>query len=525
MPSGLALNITTTNPHSTFNFGKAGIVGTPLSFGGSLVDRAARSAVNVSAGEIQTNTLVVEIGRAVGTAPLSLSIPAVPELPQIAAHFGRTHNVLFGSIFGNSPTSITALQEMSVFPMIQSAFNRRQGTDIDAALAAQIQYFGQHALNASGYLYSRWDIMGDEQDSTITPKDSQTMFGCLLDQLPHYILANYHQVINTGDLGFLKEQMRSIDAAAGFLLHAMQMQTEGVPINRCTSGKGTKLGGGRPSNWHDTIAFGHHDGLVAVLAVHAFGALAEMKLQLGDTAGAAAAAQTAEKGVAAYSRVYWSEEHGVFSDWVDSSGRRRDYFFTWQNLVAVTSEVANSSQSASIMSALRSERARLAQAYNVTPADLWCTPSNTRPVAPDDVFYCNSGSPFPFYLNGDCFLLMSGWEMLALGKAGESDNAFEMLSHVLAQYQRNLLWGQRYSWQHSKMHGNDILANTLVALTMGLQASFGISTNLTGIGVISPPARKLEGARWCFHHRGKEACVSVKGGKQRILYTAAIAAQ
>ena len=139
--------ITATNPHSTFTFGKAGIVGAPLSFGGGLVDRAGQSAINVSVGDIQSNALVVTVGRAVGTAPLSLSIPAAPELHEIARNFARTHNVLFGSSFGNSPTSVTALQEMSVFPMIQSAFNRRQGTDIDAALAAQIEYFRQHAFS------------------------------------------------------------------------------------------------------------------------------------------------------------------------------------------------------------------------------------------------------------------------------------------------------------------------------------------------------------------------------------------
>lgn len=49
----------------------------------------------------------------------------------------------------------------------------------------------------------------------------------------------------------------------------------------------------------------------------------------------------------------------------------------------------------------------------------------------------------------------------------------------LTQYQRNLLWGQRYSWQHSKMHGSDILTGALVGLSSGLQASFGIATNVT----------------------------------------------
>eukprot|EP01051_Picozoa_sp_SAG22_P005643 SAG22_NODE_341_length_11992_cov_180.308753_4_plen_188_part_00 len=170
------------------------------------------------------------------------------------------------------------------------------------------------------------------------------------------------------------------------------------------------------------------------------------------------------------------------------------------------------------MHSLRTERARLAAAFNVTQEDIFCTPSNLRPVDPDDVLYCNSGGTFPFYLNGDCFLLMSGWEMLALGRTGQADEAFAMLSRLLLQYERNLLWGQRYSWQHAKMHGNDILANSLVSLSLGLQASFGVATNLTGIGVVAAPAAKLEGAKWCFRHRGKDACVLVENGTQHIGY-------
>ena len=151
-------------------------------------------------------------------------------------------------------------------------------------------------------------------------------------------------MVNSGDLKFLRDQMSSIDAAAGFLLHSMQMQEQGVPIVSCTNGLGKKLGGGRPSNWLDTVAFGHHDGLVASLAVQAFGAIAEMKAVLGDAAGAAMARQRFEDGVAAYRRVYWSDEHGAFSDWIDSSGRRRDYFYTWHQLIALTSGIANASQ-------------------------------------------------------------------------------------------------------------------------------------------------------------------------------------
>ena len=62
--------------------------------------------------------------------------------------------------------------------------------------------------------------------------------------------------MNTANVDFLKEQMASIDAAAGHLLHVMRMQEVGVPIVGCTSGLGSKRGGGRPANWLDTVTFG-----------------------------------------------------------------------------------------------------------------------------------------------------------------------------------------------------------------------------------------------------------------------------
>ena len=87
------------------------------------------------------------------------------------------------------------MHEMSVFPELQSAFTRRPGADIDAALAAQMRWFARHAFNSSGCechtpptrsccvlslgglqqhrlttatlpadLYNRWDMMDSEQD-------------------------------------------------------------------------------------------------------------------------------------------------------------------------------------------------------------------------------------------------------------------------------------------------------------------------------------------------------------------------
>jgi hypothetical protein len=145
-------------------------------------------------------------------------------------------------------------------------------------------------------------------------------------------------------------------------------------------------------------ASGHHDGLVASLAVQAIGAIAEMKALVGDHTGAAAAQQQHATSVQAFSRIYWNGQ--VFSDWVDSAGRARNYFYTWHNLIAVTSGIANDSQAASIMGSLAAERSRLEQQFNLSTGGAFCTPANMRPADPDDILYCNANQPFPFYENG-----------------------------------------------------------------------------------------------------------------------------
>jgi hypothetical protein len=134
--------------------------------------------------QLWSNTLTITKCVARGTAPVSLSVPAAPELATLATEFERTHNVVFGSVYGNSPTSVTCLHEMSIFPQIQGGLMRWPdqlgGRGIDAALEAQMRWYGQHAFNGSGYLYNRWDMMGNEQDPITNVKDSSTMFGCIM---------------------------------------------------------------------------------------------------------------------------------------------------------------------------------------------------------------------------------------------------------------------------------------------------------------------------------------------------------
>ena len=49
-------------------------------------------------------------------------------------------------------------------------------------------------------------------------------------------------------------------------------------------------------------------------------------------------------------------------------------------------------QAAQIMRAVDAQRAAAAAKFNFSLAQLWCTPSNFVPLAPDDNLYCQVGA-------------------------------------------------------------------------------------------------------------------------------------
>ena len=125
-------------------------------------------------------------------------------------------------------------------------------------------------------------------------------------------------------------------------------------------------------------------------------------------------------------------------DWIDVTERRRSYLFTWHNFVAIEAGIASPQQArvpirrllaphamsggasscgakrsaaaarrkahaavrrrtpharpiavqaAQIMRAVDAQRAAAAAKFNLSLAQLWCTPSNFVPLAPDDNLY------------------------------------------------------------------------------------------------------------------------------------------
>jgi hypothetical protein len=535
-PSGMALDVLIASAgDAPFSWSKSGLVGASTCFGATGVDRRARGARAAAAGDVWASSLrLVTLRTDDGVAPLKLSLgPANADVVAAASRFVVSHGLASGWVFANSPTSVTCLHELSVFPLMLSVLgsppNDGRVTWLDA-FEAQLRYFAPH-VNASGFLYGRWDLLGDEQH---TAHDATSMFGCITDQVPHYILAAYEFAVASGRASTIADLLPALRALGSYLLDALGMRVDGVATIRCTHGVSrAEQPDARPANWWDTLPFGHLDGLVNAYAVRALWALSEMEFFAGNSTAGEEYAAFHASAVAAYNRVFWRArqsggvELGHFADWIDVYGRSREYGFVWHNALATGyARIANATQRAAYAADAAAAEAALAARFNISIDTFFAAPANFVPAAPEDLLYCNAAQPidtvFPFYENGDQFLVVAGYQWVAAARAGNADSVLARLRLAMAEYNRTAFFGQNRDWLadggRGQMMGGDILTDQLLLLWGGLRAVFGVEPTLRqGILRTNAPAAGLEGAWHAFLHLGQEVNVTISAGVAHTL--------
>ncbi len=108
----------------------------------------------------------------------------------------------------------------------------------------------------------------------------------------------------------------------------------------------------RPSNWWDTIGFGHEDAYGNALAFRALRDLAMMAGKLGKSADAARYETAAEKLRRAYYDRFFDPETGVLGGWRSADGKLHDYYFLWVNGIAIHYGLVAKPQANAIMDKL-----------------------------------------------------------------------------------------------------------------------------------------------------------------------------
>ena len=108
----------------------------------------------------------------------------------------------------------------------------------------------------------------------------------------------------------------------------------------------------RPSNWWDTIGFGHEDAYGNALAYRALRDLAGMAAKLNKSSDAARYQAAAEKLRSAYYPRFYNPATGVLGGWRSADGQLHDYYFLWVNGIAIHYGLVTKPQANAIMDKL-----------------------------------------------------------------------------------------------------------------------------------------------------------------------------
>jgi hypothetical protein len=92
----------------------------------------------------------------------------------------------------------------------------------------------------------------------------------------------------------------------------------------------------RPSNWWDTINFGHEDAYANALAYRALRMLAGAAAKLGNQADAGYFGEKAARLRAAFVPTFLNPQTGVLAGWKSADGKLHDYWFPFINGLAIT---------------------------------------------------------------------------------------------------------------------------------------------------------------------------------------------
>lgn len=274
-------------------------------------------------------------------------------------------------------------------------------------------------------------------------------------------------------------------------------------------------GGRHGTNWYDVINFGRLDAIVNVFAVDALRATRDLAQHIGKRADAMQYASMYANAVTAFNNVFFDEEVGFYTDWIDSTEHRHNYLYADSNLYAIAAGIADKDKAAKVLAAIDASYQRIAKAAGVATDDIYSTPCNFFSL-PSSSYYTvpeEDPPPFPGFENGVSFFHTLGIEILARARAGQPDAAYALFDRVMNKgYAVHRFSAQHLNWLNEGATGQDYLNNALTILYGFLQGTFGVKLGVGGVQ-LGAAATAVEGARWRFIYMGGEICVTVVRGR------------
>lgn len=196
------------------------------------------------------------------------------------------------------------------------------------------------------------------------------------------------------------------------------------------------LAGSPASCYNDNLGIGHKDGYLNSAAHEAFLRVASLAEWLGHNADADDLRAQASRIATAFNEQLWNESEDHFYGWIDQAGQYHDAWYTIINFFAVSSGLVPDDRSRKLLQSFLSHPNH----HRIFAAGV-----NLDSIPNGDAGH--TPAKFGLWLNGGILLGPSSHELYAraVGMGGEC--AWEMLTDVIAQWERDRLCGTPvYDW-------------------------------------------------------------------------------
>jgi hypothetical protein len=196
----------------------------------------------------------------------------------------------------------------------------------------------------------------------------------------------------------------------------------------------------RPSNWWDTIGFGHEDAYANALSFRALQGVGQMADESGHPDDARRFRAAASKLHDAYFPAFYDPETGVLAGWRSADGARHDYYFLFVNSIAVLYGLVPDDKAAGIMDRLWAKMAEV----GFTNFQMGL-PGNLVSVARRDYAHKNpryggglredNADGFQIYCNGGATACFAYFTIAAYDRVGRHDRASQILIPILKAFE------------------------------------------------------------------------------------------
>jgi hypothetical protein len=263
------------------------------------------------------------------------------------------------------------------------------------------------------------------------------------DTFPSLLIAACDYVEGRRDTDWLRRNYRGLRAWADRML-ATDRDGSGLIEYVATGNSGSWPEGPpkvRPSNWWDTIGFGHQDAYANALAYRALLGMGRLADLLGRTDDAGRYGAAARRLHDAYFPAFFDPATGVLAGWRSADGQLHDYYFLFVNGIAVLYGLVPADRAAGIMDRLWDEMGRVGYTnFRLgLPGDL--VPVPRRDYAHKDPRYGGGAredntDAFQVYENGGASACFANFTIAAFDRVGQHGRAGQILFPILDAFEK-----------------------------------------------------------------------------------------